>query len=109
MLLYKFITNSKNKHNNNNNDFTNLSLQYYEPDDEKADIFWIPHKACELASVALPPHPDPPATPQMPFETYDTVPRLMTHIRTRWPHLNRSIEQGIVNHFITLTCDHGPG
>ena len=80
----------------------------------------------------------------MPFESYDVVPRLMDHVRSTWPYLNRSVrpqrqsaaarrapsrgqnrvtghpahpgrapgaqmESGFVNHFITLTCDHGPG
>jgi len=45
----------------------------------------------------------------MPFRNTSWAPAVYDYIRTLWPYLNRSIAAGQTRHFITLTCDQGPG
>jgi len=66
-----------------------LSSPYYEPDPEKADLFYVDHL--------------------MPFASPDQAAAMWAYIQATWPYVNRSIVAGQTRHFIGLTCDHGPG
>lgn len=47
--------------------------------------------------------------PQMPFRGHNWTTEAYGLIRSQWPYLNRSIEANQTRHYITLTCDQGPG
>ena len=45
----------------------------------------------------------------MPFAAHNWTDQAYDLIRTKWPYLNRSIIASQTRHFITHTCDQGPG
>jgi hypothetical protein len=93
---------------------------YYEPDHTKADLFWIPHQASMPRAGDESQRVDTGGSvfwarshalfaPQMPFRGHNWTTEAYGLIRSQWPYLNRSIEANQTRHFITLTCDQGPG
>ncbi len=87
-----------------------LQSPYYEPDHTRADIFWIPHQARGLPRATQPLVLTQARTrAQMPFHNVNWAPQAYEYIRSRWPYLNRSIAARQTRHFITQTCDQGPG